>query len=67
MPTLFISTKHVQKLNNICASAAQRKLAAIRNHYHIEKYKPVTILEYCQYNRLDLELVMKVLEGKEGR
>lgn len=62
MAELFMSIKMVQKITNISHSTAQRKLAEVRTFYNIDKYKSVTVEEYCKYYRLDMEMVMKLME-----
>ncbi|WP_256005698.1 MULTISPECIES: hypothetical protein [Pedobacter] len=62
MASLFMSIKNVQVLTELSASAAQRRLARVRAHFGLSKYQPVSVMDYCMYNRLDIEYVMKRLE-----
>lgn len=62
MSTIFISIKHVMQLHQLKFSAAQRRLAKIRTAFGLDRYVPVTIIEYCKFNRLEVDFVMQVLD-----
>lgn len=64
MAGLFLSIKNVQQLTNLGETAAQGRLARVRKAYSLPKYQPVNIQEYCSFYRLDVELVLKLLNEK---
>lgn len=63
MEGLFLSIKHVRQITRLGETAAQGRLANVRKAYDIPKYQQVNVLEYCKFYRLDVDLVLKLLNG----
>lgn len=61
MSRLLIYTKDVQRITGKGKTAAHNLIAAIKQHLKIEKYAPLTIREFCEYTRLDVEAVQAQL------
>ncbi len=64
MSGLFLSIKQVQQLADLAESTAQRRLSVVRKAYNIPKYEQVNVFEYCKYYRLDVDLVLQLLNEK---
>jgi len=62
MCRLFIYTEDVQALTGLSRTTAKARLAHVRAHFGIPKRGQVTIAEFCEVYRLDLQLVLSQLD-----
>ncbi|SMC66270.1 hypothetical protein [Pedobacter africanus] len=61
MSRLLIYTKDVQRITGKGKTAAQNLITAIKRQLKIERYSTLTIREFCDYMRLDVEAVQAQL------
>ncbi|MES2454934.1 MAG: hypothetical protein V4594_05325 [Bacteroidota bacterium] len=59
MNRLIIYTKDVQILTGLSKTTAKLRMAQVRVHFGIPKRGPVTFAEFCEFFRLNLQMVLE--------
>jgi hypothetical protein len=67
MSRLIIYTEDVQVLTGLSKTTAKVRMAQVRAHYCIPKRGPVTFAEFCEVNRLDLQLALHQIEQRRKK
>jgi len=64
MVPIFLSIGDLELLDDVSATTAQRRLAEIKAHFDIKKYKKVSIVAYANFHSFDVGFVIDMLEKK---
>ena len=64
MLSIFLSIGDLELLDDVSATTAQRRIAEIKAHFDIKKYKKISVVHYANFHKFEVEFVINMLERK---
>ena len=60
---IYLSIKDVQKILNVSEPTAKRRLLTLKDAMQLPKYQKVSVIAFCGYYDIDLEICYKNLSS----
>jgi len=64
MLSIFLSIGDLELLDDVSATTAQRRIAEIKAHFDIGKYKKISVVDYANFHKFEVDFVINMLERK---